>query len=330
MKYNLYDFDKTIYDGDSSKDFILFCFKKNKYLFKNIFKFSLNFIKYLIKKITITEFKESVFSFLKDIKDIDQLVSEFWVIHEKNIKKFYLEQKTDKDIIISASPEFLLKPIAKKLKVNDLIASDVDKYTGKFKRPNSRGNEKVKLLYQKYPKAIVEVMYSDSMHDKPLLDIAKKSYVVIGNKIIDYQDYQPNIFKRIINYSLKIYHKNKEIWNYLIVGGCTTIVSIGSYGIFSKILAINYIVSNILSWILAVLFAYITNRLFVFYSKENNKIKESLIFIGSRLLTLGLETFLLIILVDLILIDDLISKIFTQIVVVISNYLISKLIVFKK
>lgn len=330
MKYYLYDFDGTIYDGDSSVDFFKFCLKKDKSIYKMLPKLVIKFLAYKSKNITDTELKEFIFSFLKNFKNVDEIVKEFWKTHESKIKSFYLKKNHDQDIIISASPEFLLKPICIKLKVKDLIASDVDKTTGKFKKPNNRGEEKVKEFYKKYPKAEILEMYSDSLHDKPLLDLAKKSYYVKKNKIYDYKTYKPNLIKRFWNWGWGIYHKNEELWNYLIVGALTTVVSIGSYSIFSKLLKINYLISNVLSWIVSVIFAYFTNRWFVFHSKEKKKFKEFIAFVSSRLLTLLLDSGLMIVGVDYLKIDDLLTKILVQIIIVISNYILSKLIVFKK
>lgn len=330
MKYYLYDFDGTIYDGDSSVDFFKFCLKKDKSIYKMLPKLVIKFLAYKSKNITDTELKEFIFSFLKNFKNVDEIVKEFWKTHESKIKSFYLEKNHDQDIIISASPEFLLKPICEKLKVRDLIASDVDKTTGKFKKPNNRGEAKVKEFYKKYPKAEILEMYSDSLHDKPLLDLAKKSYFVKKNKLYDYKTYKPNLIKRFWNWGWGIYHKNEELWNYLIVGALTTVVSIGSYSIFSKLLKINYLISNVLSWVVSVIFAYFTNRWFVFHSKEKKKFKEFMAFISSRLLTLLLDSGLMIVGVDYLKIDDLVTKILVQIVIVIANYVLSKLIVFKK
>lgn len=330
MKYYLYDFDGTIYDGDSSVDFFKFCLKKDKSIYKMLPKVVIKFLAYKSKNITDTELKEFIFSFLKNFKNVDEIVKEFWKTHESKIKSFYIEKNHDQDIIISASPEFLLKPICIKLKVKDLIASDVDKTTGKFKKPNNRGEEKVKEFYKKYPKAEILEMYSDSLHDKPLLDLAKKSYFVKKNKLYDYKTYKPNLIKRFWNWGWGIYHKNEELWNYLIIGALTTLVSIGSYSIFSKLLKINYLISNVLSWIVSVIFAYFTNRWFVFHSKEKKKFKEFMAFISSRLLTLLLDSGLMIVGVDYLKIDDLVTKILVQIVIVIANYVLSKLIVFKK
>ena len=89
MKYYLYDFDGTIYDGDSSVDFFKFCLKKDKSIYKMLPKMFIKFIAYKSKNITDTELKEYIFSFLKKFKNIDSLVDEFWQTHKSKIKKFY-------------------------------------------------------------------------------------------------------------------------------------------------------------------------------------------------------------------------------------------------
>lgn len=131
---------------------------------------------------------------------------------------------------------------------------------------------------------------------------------------------------------LKIYdgfgERLKEIINYIIVGGLTTFVSLISYYIFRAFID-NYLVCTVLSWICAVLFAYITNRIFVFKSK--NKItKEFVSFVGSRILSLLSEVAVMFILVDLININDRLSKIIVQFLVLILNYIFSKIFVFNK
>src|SRR5574344_980320 len=146
MKLYLYDFDGTIYDGDSSVDFFKFCLKKNKKMLKMLFPVLNKYLSYKAKSISDTELKEYIFSFLKYFDNIDDLVNEFWISHKSKIKDFYLNKNHNKDIIISASPLFLLTPICDELKVKDLIASDVDKKTGHFNKLNNRGIVKVNNL----------------------------------------------------------------------------------------------------------------------------------------------------------------------------------------
>lgn len=132
----------------------------------------------------------------------------------------------------------------------------------------------------------------------------------------------------------KIYLKNKEIINYLIVGILTTIVSLLSYYLLVLTIlnpnnALQLQIANITSWIIAVTFAYITNKKFVFNSKNNNILKEATKFCSSRLTTLFIDMLLMFILVSKLNFNDKIIKIIIQVIVTILNYIISKLIVFK-
>lgn len=131
----------------------------------------------------------------------------------------------------------------------------------------------------------------------------------------------------------ELYLKHKEVINYLFFGGCTTIVSILSFYIFNKVLGFNEHIANVLSWILAVLFAFITNKKYVFESKVKDTkglLKEIVSFFGARLLTLGIEEVILFVGSNLLHIDPMIVKVVAQVIVVVSNYFLSKLFVFKK
>lgn len=134
----------------------------------------------------------------------------------------------------------------------------------------------------------------------------------------------------MFNKLLDLYKKYKEIINYLIFGGLTTLISIVTYALFAKVFHIDYLISNVLSWIIAVLFAYITNKIFVFESKSKKNIKEITSFFFFRVVSLIMEMVILYIFVDMLHIDDLVTKIIAQVIVIVSNYVFSKLFVFKK
>ena len=132
-----------------------------------------------------------------------------------------------------------------------------------------------------------------------------------------------------------LYKKHKEIINYLIVGVLTTVISLAVYyiSVFTFLNPNNSIqlqIANILSWIAGVVFAYFTNRKFVFESKNTNKIKEATKFVSSRITTLLLDMFIMWFGVTLLRFNDKLIKIVSQILVIIGNYILSKLFVFKK
>lgn len=121
----------------------------------------------------------------------------------------------------------------------------------------------------------------------------------------------------------------KELFFYIIFGILTTLINILVYLLFTRVFAFNYIVSNILAWFFSVLFAYITNRIWVFESVNENILKEIFLFFSGRLFSGIVDTALMFIFIDLLLVSDSVSKIIIQIIVVILNYVISKFIVFK-
>lgn len=182
---NVYDFDGTIYDGDSSVDFYLYCLKRKPSI---IFLFPIQIFGIVMYKLKLKNkeyAKGKFFCFLKKIKNIDDYVKDFWKKKKYKIKKWYLNQKDKTDVIISASPEFLLKPLKKELGVNTIIASKVNKKTGVFESKNCYGQEKIVRFEKEFNgKKSVECFYSDSFKaDKPMMEYAKDAYLVNGDKI---------------------------------------------------------------------------------------------------------------------------------------------------
>ncbi len=134
---------------------------------------------------------------------------------------------------------------------------------------------------------------------------------------------------------IKLYKKYEEIINYIIVGGLTTVVSLGTYYlcVFTFLdpnVAVELQIANIISWICCVTFAYFTNRIFVFKSKNDKKLKEAVKFYSSRIATLLMDMAIMFIFVTCLHLNDKIMKLVVQVIVTIANYIISKLFVFKK
>ena len=180
---NAYDFDGTIYDGDSSVDFFLYSLKRKP---SNIILMPIQLWGVLLYILRIKDkdyMKEKLFSFLRRI-DTDKYVNDFWKTHTKKIKEFYLKQKKTSDVIISASPEFLLKPL-EKLYNFKVIATKVDKYTGRFISKNCHDYEKIKRYEKEMNKKNnIDSFYSDSFKsDFPMLEYAKNAYLVKKDNI---------------------------------------------------------------------------------------------------------------------------------------------------
>ena len=134
---------------------------------------------------------------------------------------------------------------------------------------------------------------------------------------------------------LALIKKYEEIIRYLIIGVLTTVVSLVTYYIcvFTFLNPENGVelqIANIISWIISVAFAYITNRTFVFKSKSKDITKEIITFIGARVVTLLMDMAIMFVFVTVVHLNDKLFKLVSQIVVILANYVFSKLFVFKK
>ena len=128
------------------------------------------------------------------------------------------------------------------------------------------------------------------------------------------------------------FNKFREVLMYLFFGGLTTVVNIVSFYILRK-LSVEVYVSNIIAWLIAVIFAFITNKLFVFESRGKSKkenARELISFFGFRILSLGFDMGSMFLLIDILHVGEMISKILANILVIILNYIFSKLFIFKK
>ena len=144
---------------------------------------------YVLKKGTKTDFKQVMYRFLRYC-DTERDVSDFWQKNESKIKAFYLKQQQPDDVIISASPVFLLTPICQKKGIRHLIASKVNPKTGVYSGINCHGDEKVRRFYEKFPNGVIDEFYSDSYSDTPLAELSKKAFLVDGESV------SPWIFKK--------------------------------------------------------------------------------------------------------------------------------------
>ena len=138
---------------------------------------------------------------------------------------------------------------------------------------------------------------------------------------------------KFVNKLVDLYIKFEEIILYLVVGATTMVISIGSYALLSKVVHLHYQVCNILSWIIAVTFAYILNKIIVFKSKTKGKkelFKEIYEFVKYRIISLIGELGFMYLFVSIINMNDVIAKVIVQVLVVIANYVFSKLFIFKK
>ncbi len=176
---NVYDFDKTIFYPDSSACFVLYCLRHHPRQVLGAFIPSLlQAVKYARSgRKDAKKLKEALFSFLNKIEDVEETVACFWDEYFCRISPWYLEQKKEDDLIISASPEFLLKPAADRLGVS-LIATRMNPYTGKISGRNCHGFEKCRRFSELYNTDKIDEFYSDALSDTPMAKLAEKAFLV--------------------------------------------------------------------------------------------------------------------------------------------------------
>lgn len=143
-----------------------------------------------------------------------------------------------------------------------------------------------------------------------------------------------NILDKIkLKFLADIYRNHLEGMRYLVFGALATVVNIGVYTICLYLCNISNSVSNVIAWITAAIFAYLTNKFFVFDSKVDTKkalVREIISFFGCRLLTLAVDQAIMIITVDKLLLNAFLMKVIANIVVIILNFVFSKILIFKK
>ena len=183
---NIYDFDNTIFKGDSSVKFIKYSLLRHPYI---VTRSLLKVLKCLLKEkaLNLTLVKSELFNFVKDIDNLEKYINTFVNKNMKNIKEFYLNNQKENDTIISASPDFLINSFCQKININNVIATKYDVKKGEIIGKNCKGEEKIRRFQKEYRDAVVNCAYSDSYSDLPMFNIAREAYLVKKNKLIRYK-----------------------------------------------------------------------------------------------------------------------------------------------
>jgi len=319
---NVYDFDKTIYDGDSTVDFYFFCLKRSPKILKYLPYQGISFIKYLFGFIDKTHFKEKFFSCFGGIKNIDNYIDEFWEKNKIKIKKWYKNTHFDSDVVISASPEFLLDPICKKLKIAKLMASRVNKESGKYIGENCYGEEKVKRFYEVFPNEKIDTFYSDSLSDTPLKEISKDAYIVQKEKLIKWDEYKPSTFSKFKHTFLSL-----QFIMFLIIGVINTINGIGFAYLYSLIIQ-NVNLAFIAGYLTSLTIAYLLNSFLTF--KEQLHFKKFIKFCISYIPNFLIQNIFVILFYNILNWEKLIVYSIAAIIGIPVTFLLLKLFAFKK
>lgn len=315
---NIYDFDGTIYDGDSSLDFFKYCLSKNKKIILDIIPICFSLILYLLKFIEKEKFKSNFFRFVKRI-DLDKYVDEFWKENDYKIKSFYKKNHLKSDIVISASPSFLLQPLVNKYNFT-LIATEVDKNTGKLIDKNCYGSEKVERLKEKGITKC-DKFYSDSLSDLPCALLAKKAYIVSKNKIISWKDYKLSKKKMFLKTYL-----NRDFISFVFIGCINAFNGIWISYVYS-LFVLNSVVAYILGFLSSLIISYILNSKLNF--KRKLTFNKFIKFVVNNIPNFIIQVLCVTILLNNLNFPRLLSYAISAVVAVPITFLLVKLNVFK-
>lgn len=193
---NVYDFDGTIYPTDCTIGFGIWCMNRHPKLWFTFFpKMIVTLIRRKAGKIPEYLLQRRLFSFLTLVDDFDVQIERYWDKNEKKIAPWYLKQKRDDDLIISASPDCIIGPIAKRLGVN-FMATEYDREYGVFTNNLMYAQEKAKYIFDHgFP--VIDNFYSDSLADTPLALCAEKAHLVKdkASTVVDWPDLDEETLK---------------------------------------------------------------------------------------------------------------------------------------
>ena len=179
---NGYDFDDTIFRGNSMRRFSIFCTLRLPYLILFAPVLLLAFLLRAVRILNKNRFLHMISLFVALVPNAEKFAAKFWDKNIKRIKPWYLKQRRDDDIIISASPFFLINEACKRLGVG-CIATKLSPRNARLTGKHCYGAEKVKMYREQFGDTPLATYYSDSMSDMPLFLFAEKGYFVKGNEI---------------------------------------------------------------------------------------------------------------------------------------------------
>jgi len=184
---NVYDFDNTIYDGESGIHMFWEYLKRRPALARHAPVIARSMVDYKANKVQLDDVLERVGTILASCMeeaagDLAADAKVFWDKYERRIRPFYYKLHRPDDLIISAGPEQSLREICGRLGVARYIGTVINEATRSLDFICFREN-KVKAFREQYPNATIENFYTDSMNDKPLMDIAQHVFMIKKGKI---------------------------------------------------------------------------------------------------------------------------------------------------
>ena len=189
---NVYDFDKTIFYGDSEDRFFDFMFKRKGYFWYKInYKWNELLLKLrILDKTTTRESEYKILHRIHKTDNLDRILEEYWDEVEQYMMPWYETVKRSDDVIASGTPRFIMEPIVKRLGLTGLVATEMDRYTGKCTGKFAVAEGKLvnfKLLYNTED---IDNFYSDAYSDHFVADEAKHAWVVYGDgEMMEWNEY---------------------------------------------------------------------------------------------------------------------------------------------
>ncbi len=261
MIMRVYDFDETIYDGDSTRDFYFFCLRRYPRIAR-LWPMQLwHFLRFSTGFLPKTQFKARFYRFFRLVPDMEAAVDAFWESHFHKIKAWYLAEKRPDDVVISASPAFLLERPCRRLGITPPIASRVSATTGAYTGENCYGEEKPARFFEVYPAGSIDAFFSDSLSDTPMALLADESFIVRGNDRISWNDFVPSPLSRLKKRLL-----SPAFFRFLLVGLCNTACTTLFASLFS-LLFLRAIFAFALGYGLTLFLSFLLNCYFTFHRR---------------------------------------------------------------
>ncbi len=186
----VYDFDRTLFPGDSSIHFWKYCIKRFPKVLLVIPSATVAIIRYKLGRCNWEYVTQKFFAFLKYLPSAAQTVEDFWDEKSDKIYPWFFDVRTEDDVIISAAPQFLIEPIARRLGVH-CIATDMDINTGIIYNGECSGEEKLFRFRSRFSNAEIDEFYSDSHSDVPLARAAERAFMIFDGEVRDW-DFSTN------------------------------------------------------------------------------------------------------------------------------------------
>ena len=195
---NVYDFDGTIFFPNATFKFAIWCIlRRPKLLVTYVPPMLAEAAAYKLGKVPAYQLIRTFFSFLKEVPDFDEQIEAFWNKNEKHIAKWYLAQRRPDDLIISGSPECIVKPIADRLGVR-LMATLYDREYGVLYGNLMLAQSKSRFVMD-LGMPVIDNFYSDSLSDTPIALCAEKAFLVtrMATKPVPWPELSEKTMKRI-------------------------------------------------------------------------------------------------------------------------------------